>query len=280
MWHLNLDYSSVSAQVRSMSIVYCPLIWYNVLISDQDHLWDLSTRHILPPCKPRCPASLTANAIPPDAGCEGDLSPLCMSIPSCNSAKSRFKSWICSSTCAERACLNNRNSLHILVFWGPQAQKLRKGELGKQTSKFEVGCGHAFSQPSIKSERGRTGHSCFFFKSTWFCLLKVSCGKLAISNLDWVKEHKAKEHKAEACQQVLETQTSKVRASVANVQEEPNIKLYLWTSWSCLKMLEESSKFQIHESFGPGLSALVHRCPALNSLHLHSRNDALSQIGL
>jgi len=57
-----------------------------VLISDQDHLWDLSTRHILPPCKPRCPASLTANAIPPDAGCEGDLSPLCMSIPSCNSA--------------------------------------------------------------------------------------------------------------------------------------------------------------------------------------------------
>ena len=78
--------------------------------------------------------------------------------------KSRFKSWICSSTCAERACLNNRNSLHILVFWGPQAQKLRKGELGKQTSKFEVGCGHAFSQPSIKSERGRTGHSCFFFQ--------------------------------------------------------------------------------------------------------------------
>lgn len=90
--------------------------------------------------------------------------------------KSRFKSWICSSTCAERACLNNRNSLHILVFWGPQAQKLRKGELGKQTSKFEVGCGHAFSQPSIKSERGRTGHSCFFSSRLDFVCWKSLAG--------------------------------------------------------------------------------------------------------
>ena len=63
--------------------VYCPLTKRTDIRSGSP-LGPVYSPHLA--TMPRCPASLTANAIPPDAGCEGDLSPLCMSIPSCNSA--------------------------------------------------------------------------------------------------------------------------------------------------------------------------------------------------